>query len=128
MGSLQESPTLLILRCRARHYWGTTLTPAPDGPPSNAVMKARESRWQPGCFCSDSCGAVRCGTVLLVFAFCLPPLPRVLSPDVNNTGEYILEGARRVASRVEAIAPEDVSQYDALDVAADAETATMLNF
>jgi hypothetical protein len=68
VGTLQESPTLLILRCRARHFWerGTSSERASL---QWSSYRASGRRWEPGFFLSVR----RAGGFFLLFASLLCP-------------------------------------------------------
>jgi hypothetical protein len=88
VGSMQESPTLLILRCRARHCWERHSHLPRTGLlqcTSNGTRKLLGARL----LLQRLVRAVRCAA-----AFCFLP-PVRWSPDVNMGEEYILEGPGR---------------------------------
>jgi hypothetical protein len=88
VGSLQESPTLLILRCRARHILGAT-QPAPDGraSPSNAAVLTEPAvaDGEPGSFLYVRRVG---GNFFFFFSFCLPPVPLRFCVANWGEGEY----------------------------------------
>src|SRR5437016_4141109 len=71
---------------------GATLTTAPNRPPSNAVLKAHGSRWEPGCFCS----ALLCCEFLL---FASSNAPVRWSPVSDRGGSIFWRGGGEEASR-----------------------------
>jgi hypothetical protein len=71
VGTLQESPTLLILWCRTRHFWGSD-TPPPDGLPPVQLFIAQPVLSQVS------------SAVSVMFDFCFFPVVvlRSLSPSL----------------------------------------------
>ena len=66
VGTLQESPTLLILWCRTRHFWGDTHLLRTAS--SYAIVNSAAGP-EPGFFCSE------CDVRFLLFPCCYAALP-----------------------------------------------------
>lgn len=87
MGSMQESPTLLILRCRARHCWERhSLTHTCSERASLQCTLMGGSRWEPGWFRSHS--LVRCRAVKFFLLFACLPCPGAVDSRLSlNMGK-----------------------------------------